>query len=324
EGVISIALRSAVLVVSGLLVALAVRAYRARPARRPETLAMLIVASFVVSYGAQLARGATRGTPLPSLGMHAPGSTEIERHPGRPRAHYRFNRHGFRGPDWPVEAQGPRLCLIGDSFVFGSGVEWPDTLGERLRPELERAGHAGVEVLSLGVAGHNLRSHVTLCDHAARALHCSALVLALTLPNDLSAWDINTEVERRAQVGGYSLTELALGPEVPALIWNTGELARGIGPSELAVLTREWHRLRALRAQGPRPPILVLSYFAAAVPWESLPAVPDLRVDTDSPRDDAMFIPGDGHPSAHGNTVLARWLAGVLASDPRFARALRP
>ncbi|MGE0784319.1 MAG: hypothetical protein AB7S26_01425 [Sandaracinaceae bacterium] len=318
--VMEIGLRVVLLLACSLALALLVRTYR-EAGGRVGALAFAVAMSLAIVYVVQLARATPPNAVLPSLAMHEPGSTDVERYPGRPRVHYRFNAYGFRGADWSRERdERPRVCLVGDSFVFGSGVEERDTLSERLAAEL---GHdREVEVLNLGVPGHNLRSHVALTDHAARVLLCDVIALGLTLPNDLSRFDINSEVVLRSSVGGYSFLELLLGPEISALVWNTSALSDRVGPAEREEMLEQWDRLGALRG-GTAPPLLVYSYFLAdGVPWAELPPLPGVALALESPREDSMFIPGDGHPNPHGNRVLATWLAGVLRADETFAARL--
>lgn len=71
------------------------------------------------------------------------------------------NSFGFRGPDPTPAGEMPedtlRIAMVGDSFVFGSGVQWEDTLGVKLEAALGELGQA-VEVLNCGVPGYNTRN----------------------------------------------------------------------------------------------------------------------------------------------------------------------
>ncbi|MCH7707054.1 MAG: SGNH/GDSL hydrolase family protein [Myxococcales bacterium] len=71
------------------------------------------------------------------------------------RITYEFNNYGFRGPDFEV-AKPPgtrRAVLLGDSFTFGAGVHFEDTLGAQLQRLLNADSRTPVEVLSFAVGG---------------------------------------------------------------------------------------------------------------------------------------------------------------------------
>ncbi len=71
------------------------------------------------------------------------------------------NRFGFRGPDPTSAVDMPegtlRIAIVGDSFVFGSGVQWEDTLGVKLEAALRALGQPA-EVMNCGVPGYNTRN----------------------------------------------------------------------------------------------------------------------------------------------------------------------
>ncbi|MDA1265129.1 MAG: hypothetical protein O2816_08640 [Planctomycetota bacterium] len=75
-----------------------------------------------------------------------------------------WNSDGYRGPEFPAKAEGKlRVALIGDSFVFGTAVDLPDTLAVRLEAE-----STDVQVLNFGVPGYN-------AEHVAAVLEADAL-----------------------------------------------------------------------------------------------------------------------------------------------------
>ena len=76
-----------------------------------------------------------------------------------------INRAGFRGGEWsrrrPSDVQ-LRIALLGDSFAFGYGVEFEDSVGEQLERSLARREGIGAEVLGFGVNGYNSRQQQAL------------------------------------------------------------------------------------------------------------------------------------------------------------------
>jgi lysophospholipase L1-like esterase len=131
---------------------------------------------------------------MPGLSRQFRPDTEFEvRYDGDPRGtfgdegslRYRINRHGFRGPDWS-ERKAPgalRVLLLGDSFAFGEGVRWEDTLGERLEALLSRELAVPVEVINVATSGWNTQDEGVYL--AGRARHFGPdLVLVLYVLND--------------------------------------------------------------------------------------------------------------------------------------------
>ena len=98
-------------------------------------------------------RGAPRPANLPEL---TPDDI------GRPQrrgifkgGHYRSNRTGLRGPDYPLHPSPGvfRIAIVGDSVVFGSGVDDDDTYAAKLEARLNRDRAGRYEVLNAGHPG---------------------------------------------------------------------------------------------------------------------------------------------------------------------------
>jgi lysophospholipase L1-like esterase len=136
---------------------------------------------------------------LPDVGIQfAPNTTFELNYDSNPRGYfdendglrYRINNYGFRGPDYPIKKPRgvQRIVLIGDSFAFGEGVRFEQTLGERLERLLnERGGDAApVEILNLGVGGAGTLSELSFLRHRGIALEPD-LVLWLYVLNDAGA-----------------------------------------------------------------------------------------------------------------------------------------
>lgn len=75
-----------------------------------------------------------------------PGSTMAFRLGDNPLTHISVNRHGYRGPEWPdAAAERDELLIVGDSQVFGLGVDDDQTFSAVLAEQLDRT------VLNAGV-----------------------------------------------------------------------------------------------------------------------------------------------------------------------------
>lgn len=82
----------------------------------------------------------------PVLGVRlAPGATQELRFGGNnPKTHVAINAQGFRGSDWPAP-EPDEILIVGDSQVFGLGVEAEETFSARLAEETGRpVRNAGV------------------------------------------------------------------------------------------------------------------------------------------------------------------------------------
>ncbi len=144
------------------------------------------------AFGAALAEGAfawrDRGAfphlnvyePDTRLGVRLrPGSTERISFAGNPVTSVRINRQGFRGADWPPPSAGETIVL-GDSQVFGLGVEEDETFGA----QLGRLPGAG-PVLNAGVPTYGPPEYQHLLEGLAAERRPGAVVLVINLANEL-------------------------------------------------------------------------------------------------------------------------------------------
>ncbi len=85
-----------------------------------------------------------------------PGSRGVVSSPDY-RVEYRINSHGLRDREFPL-AKPPdvkRLLLLGDSYVEGIGLEWDETIGQRLEGHLEAKARGRWQVVNGGVASYS-------------------------------------------------------------------------------------------------------------------------------------------------------------------------
>ena len=76
-------------------------------------------------------------------------------YPGQLDYNVATNSQGFRGPEWDLSPPRKNVVLIGDSFGFGFGVEWDETLGRILEGELQKAD-ASYQVINLAMPGWDI------------------------------------------------------------------------------------------------------------------------------------------------------------------------
>jgi hypothetical protein len=256
----------------------------------------------------------------PAFGSIVVGSanhTWVDHRRDRPPVTYRTGPLGFCEPGWaPEKAQGTRrIALIGDSYVFGVGVERADTLSSALGAELaSRSPGRRDEIVNLGVPGSNLQSYVDVYEAADRlGLALDVVVVCLTLPNDLSRWDSQVARRASARVGIFSAARFVLG-DAASTFWDLARLERAVTPAGLAHLDEQLRRLAALRASSDHRPELVFYAFRdpPAEIMARLGAVPGARFVPTGETFPGDFLVGDGHPTGEGNRRSARRIADTL------------
>jgi len=102
-------------------------------------------------------------------------------------SHMIINDYGIRGPEFDLarEAGVFRVVVLGDSFTFGQGVNYPQSYPALLQAELEEAG-IETEVLNFGVPGHSTPQSLAFAKARVTPLKPD-LVLLSVFANDLSA-----------------------------------------------------------------------------------------------------------------------------------------
>ena len=249
------------------------------------------------------------------VAVHVPGDTVIDCvvHEGC-REHvmdevgFRNGAAGRPGPDRPV------VAVVGDSFVYGSGVEDSETVAARLEGELRNRVAGPVAVRSAGIEGTNLLSHAGLAAVATRAWP-TAVVVSFFQGPDLDADDIHTRLRRlrdsfatrwvvaagleavvegvrlawRRQPGAGGMPRVEVERALDRLLAASGQ-ARLVLVSRLPAISREW--IGDWVARHPRTGWLDASRCAA---W-----------------DDVRTLADGVHWSAAGTVIVAGLLAGPI------------
>jgi hypothetical protein len=89
------------------------------------------------------------------------------------KSSYRSNGDGFRSDrEFDPSDRRPKIVLVGDSFTFGSFVEYADTFGARIEESL-----SGPLVYNLGMPGYGIDQIWMSVRHVALRLHPSLVVM---------------------------------------------------------------------------------------------------------------------------------------------------
>jgi hypothetical protein len=258
---------------------------------------------------------------LPSIKDGHEGKTDVS-----------SNRVGMRDVDWavPKPAGTVRVVLLGDSFIYGMGVQADQRVGVFLQKAL--AGHAGatpapkIEVLHLGIVSWDI---VSECAFLRRQLSLLApdLVIQHIVPNDLDdthgvrgfGEDARDAPLHPAQTDAYVSfiwgRDAGLDPQArPLLPWANDFEARARMDEAVGALSG----LRAaLAAQG-------CSYLVE-VNWNNYVQVAGKNLAGKLPDDELLFLPlehyfnpafrlskADEHWNPAGHEEQARLLFGAI------------
>lgn len=93
------------------------------------------------------------------------------------------NSYGFRGPDWDMSPHRKNVIILGDSFAFGWGVEWDQTIGKILEKSLQKKDPA-FQVINLAMGAWDIDTIIT-CFELYKDLIKPVAVVYVFCPNDL-------------------------------------------------------------------------------------------------------------------------------------------
>lgn len=200
------------------------------PTRRQSLLKTLLVPAITLAVSLVLSLAAAEilvrlARPQPRLVIE-PGGFYIPDPPGRyrlspgyrgniyNRAEYsneiRINQAGLRGPEIGSSSDEIlRVLVVGDSFVFGVGVEDTDTFTALLPARLARHDRAAAEGLNAGIPAFGVPDAESWFRRHGVALEPDIVVLAIFLGNDLV--DASPDREEILLVDGLLVPSLSAG-----------------------------------------------------------------------------------------------------------------
>lgn len=93
------------------------------------------------------------------------------------------NSQGFRGGEWDLSPARKNVLVLGDSFAFGWGVQWEDTVGQILEKAL-RKKDPSFQVINLAMPGYSITEVVAGLE-LYRSLLKPVAVIYVFCPNDI-------------------------------------------------------------------------------------------------------------------------------------------
>jgi hypothetical protein len=222
----------------------------------------------------------------------------------------RVNSDGFRAPNWPEATEG-EVLVVGDSQVFGLGVEENETFSAKLSELLKRP------VLNGGVPTYGPREYTDVVEATLRRRNGSVktVVYVLNLSNDLFEVD-RPNTQRHAVWDGWAVRAETAPTEVTSFPFRQWFMSR----SHLVFALRQ-----VLHASGP---VATEGFAATEGTWKDVvqasSGVKPLPPEDDEAR---ALLQRRGDVAKQLEAVaseLQNHIEEKISSDDRFAEALRP
>ncbi|WAS96145.1 alginate O-acetyltransferase AlgX-related protein [Nannocystis punicea] len=151
----------------------------------------------------------------PQLGVRLqPGASMGFKLGSNPRTTIHVNAGGYRGADWP-EPQPGEIVVVGDSQVFGLGVEDDETFSTRL------AERTGRPVINAGVPTYGPREYLEVARELLKSRRPATVVVVLNFVNDPFELE-RPNTERHAVWDGWAVRRETAPAEVtqfPGRAW---------------------------------------------------------------------------------------------------------
>lgn len=165
----------------------------------------------------------------PQLGVRLrPGATMKFKLGSNPRTTIHVNTSGYRGPDWPAPQAG-EIVVVGDSQVFGLGVDDAETFSARLSEK------TGRPVLNAGVPTYGPREYLETARELLTTRGAATVVVVLNFANDPFELE-RPNVERHAVWDGWAVRR----ETAPAAVFEFPGRAGLFSRSHAVYALRRW------------------------------------------------------------------------------------
>lgn len=168
-----------------------------------------------------------------------PGASMRFRLHDNPTSTINVNAEGYRGQDWPTEPDQNEILVVGDSQVFGLGVNDDETFSARL------AQLSGRPVLNAGVPTYGPREYMAITEEILEQRKPKTVVYVINFLNDPFELE-RPNTDRHAVWDGWAVRSETAPSEVrqfPGRRWLYSQ-------SHLVYAARRWWHERDA-ANGP-------------------------------------------------------------------------
>ncbi len=296
------------------------------PSRMPAWL--VAIATAALFFGTSYANHLRPLSLFEGVATREPNRQGVEHSPVRPPNAWRTNSHGFRGPEWKQSPDGMRIAVVGDSCVWGSGLEYEDTLSQTLERWLvARFPPHRFEALNLGVPGNNLAAHVALLEGGVRRFSPQVAVLFITVGNDLIEWDFQTESLGSSRVSVFSLAAFILG-QSPVTVFHMAAAQTPRIDGDNPLLESSAARLEniAARKNGPRIFAFLIgdqsSHEIDSFIRKRLERLPNIVTIGPLFLEETDLLADKAHPSPEGSRRIAAQVGQAFSRDAVFQRMI--
>jgi hypothetical protein len=249
--------------------------------------------------------------------------------PPRPIANDDFGLRNPHGMAW--DRAGPRVALVGDSFVYGQGVQDDETLAASLERSLRAASLPDASVASCGLVGTNIVTFPAIARFCIDAYRPALLVVYLG-PGDVDPEDVDT---RRTAATTRWTFRLAVAMEAERLVAAVRSAVRARFPDRTRERDEEAfdRGVEGVLAASRDVPVLFIDGGIPRTPPIDRVIAARLRGDRgvrwlDAAADPRWAlvgtIPGDGHWSAEGTRTVADVILSAVGEALESALAGGP
>jgi len=259
--------------------------------------------------------------------------------PGRYALHgatHTINGLGMRDREYPQtpSGAGPRIALLGQSYVMGLGVEDDETFDARI----ERSGQiAGIEVLNFGAPAYTLPQQVALLEHGEVGRFRPDVVLLVLHGNEFEGIEQYVlDLRRRKMTFADDSIERRLQHAGVYEARSNAEARRAVLPLEPMVVRWGLRKIATLAGDiGARPVAVLIPTPMSSVERSRaglLAAAADAGFevidmsDVYLASDERALIVAewDRHPNDEGHRVIADRLVRELRARPGLLSHRRP
>jgi hypothetical protein len=218
------------------------------------------------------------------------------------------------------------VVFIGDSFVYGVGLEDEDTLCWRVHQRVRASRPEKFQFINVGQPGANIFSYAENARYAIEAFEPTAVFMGILITDDAQPFDVNMHY----YAARWLPFQIAASILEPQIVLDATTILFDFSFSETVVshIVRKGLKNVVALAEETGVPIILYLYAGENGPADSFYKYYVHLIDEAADKSNMIYsmgglsvvsprgetyIPGDGHPTALGNELLAPFFETELA-----------